>query len=160
MRLLISLTFGFHLLLGNIALGGIEVVLAEDENKQVASHRTEIQMTVAPTMSTLMTLAVQGNEQVLEVPSGECSDHSHSDLLSKSSQEACPTDRCYAATDDFSQPIRALLIVRPFRGSDSAPSAPTLPTMIAGASSIENEGGLVQRSSPLAFHFSNVILRE
>lgn len=150
MRTLLTLSFGCHLLLGTVSLGEIRVVSAAEP--QV--------MTPAPTMSTVMTPALQGNKQVVEVPGGECSDRSHNDLLSNGSRGACPADRCFAETEDFSQPERALLAVRTVKGVDTLPALQFLSSIPETSFTGENGTGTVQHRSVIAFQLSSVVLRE
>lgn len=139
-RTLLTVFFGFHLLLGNIALGGMGIVSAAEP--QVALPWEELRMTPAPTMSTVIAPVSEGEE------------------CSTAALGGCPTDRCIQATDDRSEPETALLTIRSPRGSDTVLATVIHPTILAGASSTEERRGAMQHSSPLAFHLSSVILRE
>ena len=138
MKTLLAITFGMHLLLGNIVLGGIP--LEASLTVPVVLETEAMSMVMTPVSRAV---SVQGEE------SASCE---------SATQGGCPTEHCVAHGDAEGAPLETLSLVRPL--SDQDVIALSSMQHVSAPKELVSIGAQKQSHKALAFHFSSVILRE
>ena len=156
MRTLFSAAFGLYLLLGNIALVGVSAMAPA--GIPTFPELEEALMTLATSEEVTMSVVTYIPQETEATPLS-CGDE-RSLVHAPGTNGACPTDRCVRASDDQTHPEEMLLVVRPTSENNAVAMTSGMHSLFAPTESFGTFTRQEQPYATLAFHLSNVVLRE